>query len=378
MLLEDARRTVDARRSHRLGRAARRRAAFARVAARLSVRARTLLDRTTRAATRRIRRRRSVQPPSSPQEESAWRAAPRLERGRTRRLARRAHRTRTRRAARGSFRREFERRPGRRELSRLGFDSLFLGRVVQQVRARFGVAVTFRQLLGDIPTIGALVACIERDSAWDEGGVAAIASVAQDDGASGAAGGTADRSAFREQLQAMQQLVREQLDAVRRLGSQAPPAANATAPADSAAPSRFEAFRIAPSSGSELSEPQRAHVDELVARTVARTGESKRLTQRYRTGWPPQAWPRGFAASGRRWSTPSPACGPRARALWDVDGNEYIDLLNGFGQTAFGSSPTSSTKRSRRSSSAASRSVRRPTWPAKSPNCSARSPATSG
>ena len=25
--------------------------------------------------------------------------------------------------------------------------------------------------------------------------------------------------------------------------------------------------------------------------------------------------------------------------LWDIDGNEYIDLVNGFGQTAFGHSP---------------------------------------
>ncbi|MBD5657696.1 MAG: acyltransferase domain-containing protein, partial [Candidatus Eremiobacteraeota bacterium] len=34
----------------------------------------------------------------------------------------------------------------------LGFDSLFLGRFVQKLNARFGSAVTFRQLLGDVPT----------------------------------------------------------------------------------------------------------------------------------------------------------------------------------------------------------------------------------
>ena len=42
----------------------------------------------------------------------------------------------------------------------LGFDSLSLGRVVQQIRTRFGVTLTFRQLLAEIPSIDALSAFI--------------------------------------------------------------------------------------------------------------------------------------------------------------------------------------------------------------------------
>ena len=38
----------------------------------------------------------------------------------------------------------------------MGFDSLFLTQVTQALQARFGMRITFRQLLAEVPTLGAL------------------------------------------------------------------------------------------------------------------------------------------------------------------------------------------------------------------------------
>ena len=146
----------------------------------------------------------------------------------------------------------------------------------------------------------------------------------------------------------MQHLMREQLAALTSLGlepSKAGTSANRTAPSSAAPPqtqdqpSRFEAFRVAPAANAELTERQRTHIHELVARTVARTAESKRLTERYR---PVLADPRvaaGFRSEWKEMVYPITCVRAKGSRLWDVDGNEYVDLLNGFGQTAFGHAP---------------------------------------
>ncbi len=44
----------------------------------------------------------------------------------------------------------------------------------------------------------------------------------------------------------------------------------------------LRAFRYRRSTKADVTPAQRAHINDLVARTVGRTAESKRLTQRYR------------------------------------------------------------------------------------------------
>ena len=55
---------------------------------------------------------------------------------------------------------------------------------------------------------------------------------------------------------------------------------------------------------------------------------------------------------------------PRRARLWDVDGNEYVDLVNGFGASLFGHSPDFVTEAVERSSDEGSRSARRRRSPA--------------
>lgn len=89
-----------------------------------------------------------------------------------------------------------------------------------------------------------------------------------------------------------------------------------------------------------LNPRQQKHLDSLIKRFNQRTQESKRLTQAYRA----------YHANGRAVSQflPSikeivyPIHGQRGEGarIWDVDGNEYVDISMGFGTLLFGHSPS--------------------------------------
>ena len=105
-------------------------------------------------------------------------------------------------------------------------------------------------------------------------------------------------------------------------------------------PSRFETYRGGRSGGAtELTAVQRRHIDRLTQRYNARTAGSKRLAETYR---PVLADPRAVAGFRTEWKElvyPIVCARSKGARIWDVDGNEYVDLVNGYGQTAFGHAP---------------------------------------
>jgi amino acid adenylation domain-containing protein len=300
----------------------------------------------------------------------------------------------------------------------LGFDSLFLGRFVTKLAARYHIDITFRALLGDVPTIAALAAFVDAalppearpaaapapaiPASTDTTGIppsgaspVAPASTASappqstsapaPSFASSAADAGILAAVVREQLVAMQQLMRDQLAALSGpsaaagpvpttsasapsaaaptglgaqtaaaagVGAQSMAAAGAGAqpeaarpvaaapPVDDSTPSRFAVYRPGNAvTRSEISPEVRAHIDELIARTVARTRESKARTQRDRAVLADPRVAAGFRSEWKEIVYPIVCERAKGSRIWDVDGNEYIDILNGFGQTAFGHSP---------------------------------------
>ena len=81
----------------------------------------------------------------------------------------------------------------------------------------------------------------------------------------------------------------------------------------------------------DLTSDQQAHIDQLITRYTDKTKGSKALTQKYRKF---HADPRTASGFNRAWKemvyqiVTTESKGSR---LLDVDGNEYIDILNGFG-----------------------------------------------
>jgi glutamate-1-semialdehyde aminotransferase/thioesterase domain-containing protein/acyl carrier protein len=89
---------------------------------------------------------------------------------------------------------------------------------------------------------------------------------------------------------------------------------------------------------------QQEHLDTLIKNYTRRTAGSKERTQRYRSRL---ADPRTAAGFNRRWKEmvyPIWVQRSLGSKLWDVDGNEYIDLLNGFGPHFLGHAPAYVTK----------------------------------
>ncbi|MEV7597219.1 MupA/Atu3671 family FMN-dependent luciferase-like monooxygenase [Kitasatospora sp. NPDC089797] len=88
-----------------------------------------------------------------------------------------------------------------------------------------------------------------------------------------------------------------------------------------------------------LSEQQRAHVDELVARFTARTAASKVVTRRHRRTLADSRAVVGFRSSTKEMLYPLAARRARGSRLEDLDGNTYVDITMGFGVLLFGHDP---------------------------------------
>ncbi|HEV2509945.1 non-ribosomal peptide synthetase/type I polyketide synthase [Bosea sp. (in: a-proteobacteria)] len=259
----------------------------------------------------------------------------------------------------------------------LGFDSLLLTQAAQGLQTTFGVQIRFRQLLDDLPSVDDVTRHIAelcpQEMAKPAPVVQAAAPAAPAPAmsapvtsvpaaASAQPAGSGLDALMREQLDVMSRLMERQLQALS--GQAAAPAIAAAVPALQPSPAPLQPAAVqrqlapAPSAststttgstarfkplirtGNEsLSEAQRAHVARLTKLYVGRTATSKRLADQHR---PVLADPRtvsGFAADWKEMVYPIVSARAKGARIWDVDGNTYIDLVNGYGQTAFGHAP---------------------------------------
>ena len=93
-----------------------------------------------------------------------------------------------------------------------------------------------------------------------------------------------------------------------------------------------------------LTPKQQAHLDALMERFTKQTITSKQRAQQFR---PHFADPRGIAGFRKIWKEmvyQITTVRSKGSKLWDIDGNEYIDLAMGFGLNLFGQSPDFVTK----------------------------------
>ena len=175
----------------------------------------------------------------------------------------------------------------------LGFDSLLLTQATRELSEQFGVTVALRQLIDGFPNINALADHIE-------------------------ANGTLPGSAPAEKA-APAELTKIETD-------------------KDASPSSAPLTKIE-REAEELTADQRAHIDALVARFTAKTAKSKALTATHRGT---HADPRTASGFNRIWKElvyQIVTVKSKGSRLLDVDGNEYIDILNGFGPGFLGHSP---------------------------------------
>jgi amino acid adenylation domain-containing protein len=89
-----------------------------------------------------------------------------------------------------------------------------------------------------------------------------------------------------------------------------------------------------------LSEPQQQHLEALIERLVRRTQGSRQYTQDYRPYLADNRPIAGFRLGWKDLCYPLVVARGAGSHIWDVDGNEYVDLTMGFGTLLFGHSPS--------------------------------------
>ncbi len=191
--------------------------------------------------------------------------------------------------------------PGSRFVD-LGFDSLFLTQFSQALLMRYGVKVTFRELLGEFCSVSKLaVHLLDKAPAAKPVGLAPAGKHSSG------------------------------LPVVRWPEGQPPPAE---------AGARFGPFKpVEKSPGGGLTERQQEALEKLIERYVSRTPGSKAFTAANRSHY---ADPRAVAGFNPLWKEmvyPIVAAGSKGSHITDIDGNSYIDVTMGFGTYFFGHSP---------------------------------------
>jgi amino acid adenylation domain-containing protein len=97
--------------------------------------------------------------------------------------------------------------------------------------------------------------------------------------------------------------------------------------------------KIEKSVSTALTPEQQKALDRIIERYTARTQESKRQTQEHRKYLADPRTVSGFTPLLKEMVYPIVTNRASGSKLWDVDGNEYVDITNGFGLNFFGWSP---------------------------------------
>jgi amino acid adenylation domain-containing protein len=267
----------------------------------------------------------------------------------------------------------------------LGFDSLFLTQASLSIQNAFDVKVAFRQLLDDLSTIEALAEYIDQHLPADsrltdpDGIPSGLEAEVTAQSSPPSIGQTAElplsqdgepgsikaiERVIQQQLQAMTQLASQQLALLRggatAIDARQTPAVAQPSQQTSASPAgllikaperaapKVEVAKDRPfcpfkpvekGRGGTLTPRQQAALDDLVARCTGRTRGSKDLTQKYRAQLADPRVVSGFRLQWKEMVYPIIVDKSSGSKIWDVDGNEYVDMLNGFGVTLFGHAP---------------------------------------
>ncbi len=263
----------------------------------------------------------------------------------------------------------------------LGMNSLFLTQAALNIKNRFAVDITFRRLMEDYDSLGKLADFVaahttpkEEEFSSSQRQPAAEAESSQQSSAasmemppwpelrapiSPITGGTGLEAIIAQQLQLMQnqlallqgrtlssslsvplgRMVQDEgLTAENTATHQPVPAPSAPVEGvpEDAAKQAFGAIARISHVGKDLSGTQRDVLQKFAEIYTAKTKGSKEYTQRHRAHLADPRVVTGFRPALKELTYPLVVKRSQGSRLWDVDGNEYIDMTNGFGSNFFG------------------------------------------
>ena len=255
----------------------------------------------------------------------------------------------------------------------LGLDSLSLTQVALQLQKTYALKITFRELMDGCSSFERLAAHIDRLLPADTAPAAPLAVPAPAAPAMAAAPVApiaASGGLIQDVIAQQMQIMRDQLALLS--GAAAPAAVHIPAPAvmpqvpvdtaslaaqptANAANDTEEAAlahttydvkkafgaiaRIHTAGGTDLSNRQRARLDAFMRRYIERTKLSKAYTTEHRGHLADPRVVNGFRPLLKEIIYQIVVERSKGPKVWDLDGNEYVDALNGFGMNLFGWQP---------------------------------------
>ncbi len=260
----------------------------------------------------------------------------------------------------------------------LGFDSLFMTQVSLAFQKKFDVKITLRQLLETTPTIFTIAEFIdsklpagkfeppkqevvieeESEEIMEKYEESIPADQSQSDIQYQRGNSAVERLVF-EQLEIMKKqlevlggkaakgITAPQIHLQKKTEDTVPPVEH-SAVTDSAIPLKqekkvFERFGpykpIETKKGGALTEQQQKYLNKLIDEYTKKTKSSKKLTQEHRAHYSDPRTVSGFLPIWKEMTYQVVTNKSEGSKLWDLDGNEYIDVIMGFGQYLFGHNP---------------------------------------
>lgn len=233
----------------------------------------------------------------------------------------------------------------------LGLDSLALTQVALQLQKTYGLKIAFRELMDGCDTFTTLATRLDNSLAPEQ--PPAGARIARDQPVETPISAPTDlvQNVIAQQMQIM----REQLALLTGTrgdgGTSGSPTRSAPAPAAVDAEESgvahttydvkkaFGAIARIHTGGTELTARQRTRLDAFIRRYVERTKASKAYTTEHRDHLADPRVVNGFRPLLKEIVYQIVVERSKGSKVWDIDGNEYIDALNGFGMNLFGWQP---------------------------------------
>jgi amino acid adenylation domain-containing protein len=193
----------------------------------------------------------------------------------------------------------------------LGFDSLFLTQANLRFKKAFAAKVSLRTLFKDAPSIRSLASFIDEQL---PAGALSLEMSGQVNAAAGTGSAASAQPTASEQKKSSSKISSSQVVA-----------------------GPFRALQI--NMSSELSDEQKQYVEDFKTRYIAKTQKSQAFNEEHRAHY---ADPRTVMGFKQAWKDLTyTLVGERSKdsRVIDIDGNEYVDCMNGFGAIFFGHNP---------------------------------------
>jgi amino acid adenylation domain-containing protein len=238
----------------------------------------------------------------------------------------------------------------------LGLDSLLLTQVSLNLKKSFNLPVTFRQLNEEYGSMNLLVTYLDANLPPDPvTNVASQQTTAPVSSYIPVQNNSTVIGLISQQVQLLAQQI-ALLQGGTSSPASVPPQASASVPPSSINGKAKIESELTAEELAEIKKPfgatakidkharaldakQQAFLDQLVARYTTKTASSKSYTAQHRSYMADPRVVSGFKPQTKEIVYPIVVNRSKGSRLWDLDGNEYIDALNGFGSNMLGYQP---------------------------------------